>query len=129
MLGWCAGGIAALIIASKVADRVEKIVIWGTRVYVTREDVDIYEGIRDFNKWPEFKKQIYFDMYGEEYSVRAVSAFIDAFRWPFDHGDGNICREVLPFVNAPTLVLHGAKDFKIPVEHPVYLQKNIKLAS
>ncbi|RXN36389.1 valacyclovir hydrolase [Labeo rohita] len=39
---------------------------------------------------------------------------------------GSICREVLPLISCPTLIIHGAKDPMVPSFHPEYLLQNIK---
>lgn len=130
VLGWCAGGIVALIMASKAGgDRVEKIVVWGAKAFITETDVGIYESKRDFKTWPEYKRQTYIAVYGEKYFADTWSTWVDTVRRMFEENDGNICREVLPLIDVPTLILHGANDDFVPAQHAVYLQKNIKLAT
>lgn len=129
LLGWCSGGDVALIMAFKVAERVDKIVVWGCRTYITENDIDIYENKRDFKKWPEYKILTYKKFYGESYFPNIWSTWVDTIRTMFDENEGNICREILPFINVPTLILHGSNDDFVPVEHAIYLQKNMKNAT
>uniref|UniRef100_A0A3P9H030 Biphenyl hydrolase like n=1 Tax=Oryzias latipes TaxID=8090 RepID=A0A3P9H030_ORYLA len=39
---------------------------------------------------------------------------------------GSICREQLPLISCPTLIVHGEKDPMVPSFHPQYLLKHIK---
>lgn len=129
LLGWSDGGITALIAASKAVDQVEKLVVWGSNAYVTEKDVKLYEKIRDIQKWSPPMRQPFIELYGEEYFSQTWSAWVDSFQKILQENKGDICREALPKINAPTLILHGAKDPLVPIEHPVYLHKNIKYGS
>lgn len=129
LLGWSDGGITALIAASKAVDQVVNLIVWGSNAYVTEKDIELYEKIRDIQKWSPSMKQPFIELYGEEYFSETWSAWVDAFQKILQENKGDICREVLPKINAPTLILHGAQDPLVPMEHPVYLRKNIKYGS
>jgi len=129
LLGWSDGGITALIAASKAVDQVEKLVVWGSNAYVTEKDIELYEKIRDVEKWSPRMKQPFVDLYGEKYFSDTWNAWVDSFQMILKTNGGNICREVLSKIKAPTLILHGAQDPLVPMEHPVYLHKNIKHGS
>jgi len=129
LLGWSDGGITALIAASQAVDQVEKLVVWGSNAYVTGNDVELYEKIRDVDKWSPRMRQPFVDLYGEKYFSDTWNAWVDSFRTILEENDGNVCREVLSKINAPTFILHGAKDPLVPMEHPVYLHKHIKQSS
>lgn len=124
LLGSCSGGMTAMIMASEYADRVENIVVWSSKAFVTEDDVERYEAIRHDERVPNF--------YGIEtcYSAKYVAdtkgAWIDSLQALLRDDDGNICREALPRIRAPTLILHGAKDGSVPAHHAVYLHENIK---
>ncbi|NP_001156245.1 valacyclovir hydrolase-like [Acyrthosiphon pisum] len=126
MLGWCNGGCTAMIAASRAADRVDKLVVWSCNAYVTAKDLELYKMTRDVHGWPEGRRITQFKAYGEKYVTDTWSGWIDAFQKILDEDDGDVCRDALAKINAPTLILHGAKDDFIPVEHGVYLQENIK---
>jgi len=126
MLGWCNGGCTALIAASRVADRVDKLVVWSCNAYVTDRDLENYEKTRDVYSWADARRLSQFELYGEKYVSDTWGGWIDAFREIVDEDDGDVCRGALSKINAPTLILHGAKDDFIPVEHGVYLHENIK---
>ena len=40
--------------------------------------------------------------------------------------DGDICKQLLPNIVCPTLIVQGEKDTLVSDEHPDYLEKNIK---
>lgn len=128
LLGWCNGGCTALIVASKAAGRVEKVVVWGGNAYVTEKEVEFYRKLRqNYGKSPEtVADRESVKMHGKKYFLDTWSACVDSFRAILDDNGGNICREALPKVKAPTLVLHGALDANVPVEHAVYLHENIE---
>ncbi|XP_060870984.1 valacyclovir hydrolase-like [Metopolophium dirhodum] len=125
MLGWCNGGCTAMIAASRAADRVDKLVVWSCNAYVTAKDLEYYETTRDVHDWPEGRRISQFKAYGEKYVSDTWSGWIDAFRKILDEDDGDVCRDALAKIKAPTLILHGAKDVFVPIEHGVYLHENI----
>ncbi|XP_060849607.1 valacyclovir hydrolase-like [Rhopalosiphum padi] len=129
LLGWSDGGITALIMASKAVDRVEKLIVWGSNSYVTEKDVELYEKIRDVQNWSPRMKQPFVELYGEKYFSDTLNAWVDSFQIILKENGGDICREALSKINAPTLILHGAQDPLVPMEHPVYLHKKIKYGS
>ncbi|XP_022173716.1 valacyclovir hydrolase-like [Myzus persicae] len=126
MLGWCNGGCTAMIAATRAADRVDKLVVWSCNAYVTGKDLDFYETTRNVSDWPAGRRLPQFGFYGEKYVSDTWSGWIDAFRKILDEHDGDVCRSALAKIDAPTLIMHGAKDEFVPLEHGVYLHENIK---
>lgn len=51
LLGWSDGGITALILAAKYPQCINSMVVWGANATVTKEDIELYEKIRDTSKW------------------------------------------------------------------------------
>ncbi|CAH1737410.1 valacyclovir hydrolase-like isoform X2 [Aphis gossypii] len=129
LLGWSDGGITALIMASKAVDSVEKLIVWGSNAYVTEKDVELYEKIRDIENWSPRMRQQFIELYGKKYFSDTWNAWVDYFQVVLKENGGDICREALSKINAPTLILHGAQDPLVPMEHPVYLHKKIKYGS
>lgn len=126
LLGSCSGGIVAMIMASEHVDRVENVVVWSSKAFVTRRDLELYEAVRNVDAWPEdFVSNGLEECYGKTYHSDTWAAWIDSLHEVFRTG-GNVCREALSKIRAPTLVLHGAKDNLVPVEHVVYLHENIE---
>jgi len=116
-----------MIMASKYVDRVEKLVVWSSKAFVTEKDLELYETFRDVKDWPEdFVSQDHVECYDDKYYADTWAAWIDSLHAVLRENDGNICREALPKIQAPTLVLHGALDNLVPTEHVVYLHENIK---
>lgn len=128
-MGWSDGGITALIAASKAVDQVEKLVVWGSNAYLTEKDIELYEKIRDIQKWSPHMKQPLIELYGEKYFSDTWNAWVDAYQAIYKDNKGDICQEAIPKIKAPTLILHGAQDYLVPMEHPVYLHKNLKYGS
>lgn len=107
----------------------ENLVVWGSNAYVTEKDVELYEKIRDVQKWSQRMRQPFIELYGEKYFSETWSAWVDSFQTILKQNKGDICREALPKISAPTLILHGAQDPLVPMEHPVYLHNNLKYGS
>jgi len=78
LLGWSDGGITALIIAAGYPDRVNNLVIWGANAFVTQEDAELYEKIRNIDNWSEAMRKPFIDVYGEEYFRTQFSLWVDA---------------------------------------------------
>ncbi|XP_060869456.1 valacyclovir hydrolase-like [Metopolophium dirhodum] len=129
LLGWSDGGITALIMASKAVDKVEKLIVWGSNAYVTEKDIELYEKIRDVQKWSPRMRQPFIDLYGEKYFSDTWNAWVNSFQIILKENEGDICRKALSKIDAPTLILHGAQDPLVPMEHPVHLHKKIKYGS
>ncbi|CAI6343250.1 unnamed protein product [Macrosiphum euphorbiae] len=129
LLGWSDGGITALIMASKAVESVEKLIVWGSNAYVTEKDIELYEKIRNVQKWSPRMRQPFIDLYGEKYFSDTWNAWVNSFQIILKENGGDICREALSKIDAPTLILHGAQDPLVPMEHPVHLHKKIKYGS
>jgi len=126
MLGWCNGGSTAIIAASKVADRVDKLVVWSCSAYVTGNVLEVLESSRDVHRWPESRRIPRFKMYGEKYLSDKWSELLDAFQAILNDDGGDVCIGALEQIKAPTLILHGIWDEILPIDHAGFLHKNIK---
>ncbi|KAK3854783.1 hypothetical protein Pcinc_038758 [Petrolisthes cinctipes] len=126
LLGWSDGGISAMMLAATFPQHVERMVLWGSNAYVAEEDVKIYNGIRDVNKWSERMRAPLEAVYGKEYFKAAWEGWVDILTKIFKEKDGDLCREDLAKISCPTLIVHGAKDPMVPLYHPHYLRDNIK---
>ena len=78
MLGWSDGGITAMIVAGRYPNLVRKLVVWGANSYVTKEEIDVYNSIRDIDTWSKRMKQPMIELYGEEYFREQWGKWIDA---------------------------------------------------
>lgn len=45
IMGWSDGGISGMIAAARYPELVDKLVIWGANAYITKTDMDAYEGM------------------------------------------------------------------------------------
>lgn len=63
--------------------------------------------------------------YGEDYFKKAWSDWIDTMLRLYEKQNGDLCKQVLSKIRCPTLIIHGAKDAMVLLEHPTYLKENI----
>uniref|UniRef100_A0A8C2SGN0 Biphenyl hydrolase like n=1 Tax=Capra hircus TaxID=9925 RepID=A0A8C2SGN0_CAPHI len=126
LLGWSDGGITALIAAARYPSYVSKMVIWGANAYVTEQDTEIYQGIRDVSKWSERTRKPLEALYGFDYFARTCEKWVDGIE-QFKHlPDGSICLDLLPLVQCPTLIVHGEKDPLVPRFHADFLHRHVR---
>ncbi|KAI4828669.1 hypothetical protein KUCAC02_022748 [Chaenocephalus aceratus] len=100
LLGWSDGGITAMMAAAKNPDLISRMVVWGSNAFVSQQDLELYEAVRD--------------------------AWVDGIAQYAKRPEGSICMELLPLISCPTLIIHGEKDPMVPNFHPQYLLKHIK---
>ncbi|XP_053286530.1 valacyclovir hydrolase [Pleuronectes platessa] len=126
LLGWSDGGISSLIAAARSPDLVHKLVVWGSNAFITQQDLDLYNAVRDVSKWSARMRQPMEDMYGAEVFAGTWAAWVDGVTQFIKRPEGSICMECLPLITCPTLIVHGEKDPMVPIFHPQYLHKHIK---
>lgn len=125
VVGWSDGGITGLILAGRKPSQVEKLVIWGSNAYIAPKEAEIYEDIRDVSKWSTRMREPMEKVYGVDGFPKVWSAWVDGMLGIYKHRNGDICKEVLDKIRAPTFILHGAKDPMIVPEHVPHLQNSI----
>ncbi|KYN30104.1 PREDICTED: valacyclovir hydrolase [Trachymyrmex cornetzi] len=125
LIGWSDGGITSLLLASAYPDSVYRMVVFGANAYIHPDETKIYESIRDINKWSEKMRTPMIQIYGEDYFQKIWSDWIDAMLRLYEKQNGDLCKQVLPKIKCPTLIIHGAKDAVVLPEHPTYLKQNI----
>lgn len=123
ILGFCAGGATALILAANYPQRVVNVAVWGTKAYVGETDKQNVRRFMSGETLSQSANDANIIIYGEEECKRMYENLSDAF---FKMGD--ICKSDLPNVECPVLILHGEADNWITKEHPLYLAENIKKA-
>jgi valacyclovir hydrolase len=128
VLGWSDGGISALIMAAKYPQNVRKLVVWGANAYVTDEEIQGYESIRNTDAWNPRVREHYLSVYDAGYFRRLCSNWVDAYNVLKAKRGGDICRDALERIQCPTLVIHGEKDQMVPNFHPEFLVQKIKNA-
>ena len=90
MLGWSDGGIVAMIVAAGYPDRINNLVIWGANAFVTQEDAELYEKVRDIDNWSDAMRTPFLQVYGEEYFRTQFSQWVDAICTYFKKFNGNV---------------------------------------
>ncbi|MBZ3869777.1 Valacyclovir hydrolase [Sciurus carolinensis] len=126
LLGWNEGGITELFAAVKYPSYINKMVIWGAKAYVTKEDKRIYRGIWDVSKWSEKTRKPLEALYGYDYLAKTCEKWVDGIG-QFKHlPNGNICRHLLPLVQCPTLIVHGEKDILVARFHADFIHEHVK---
>lgn len=65
------------------------------------------------------------NIYGEDGLQKLISDWVTAMVDLKEKHDGEICRDLIPKINAPTMILHGAKDPLVPALHYKFLRDNI----
>ncbi|KAK9871152.1 hypothetical protein WA026_011434 [Henosepilachna vigintioctopunctata] len=125
ILGWSDGGVAAIFLAEKYPEAVDKLIIWGTFSYILEEERELYEKLRDISRWPEHIKAPFIKVYGEEVLQNMQNSWYNAIQEIYKN-NGDICRSIVKNIKCPTLILHGDKDHLIYPEHPKYFMENIK---
>uniref|UniRef100_A0A8D3B4Q7 AB hydrolase-1 domain-containing protein n=2 Tax=Scophthalmus maximus TaxID=52904 RepID=A0A8D3B4Q7_SCOMX len=126
LLGWSDGGISALIAAAGHSDLIRKMVVWGSNAFITQQDLDLYDAVRDVSKWSARMRQPLEDVYGAEAFADTWEAWVDGVAQFIKRPAGNICMELLPLITCPTLIIHGEKDPMVPTLHAQYLHKHIQ---
>ncbi|KAM8966966.1 serine hydrolase BPHL [Pelodytes ibericus] len=126
LLGWSDGGITALIAAAKYPSLINKLVVWGANAHVTEEDLKLYNAVKDVSNWSENMRKPMEDLYGKEYFASTFKAWVEAMSSYSSRSDGNICRHLLPFIECPTLIIHGQKDGMVPQFHCHFIHQQIK---
>lgn len=123
ILGFCAGGATGLILAAAYPKRVLNIAVWGTKAYVSEEDKENLKKLVSIETVSSSAHDENLKVYGAEELHRMYGNFVDATMRMDD-----ICKDALPKVECPVLVLHGEADNWIRKEHPLYLAANLQNA-
>jgi len=124
LMGWSNGGTTAMLAAIAYPELIRKLVIWGTRSYIAKEDIEKIEQVKDVEKWSERMKKSMEEVHGKEFPTLWAS-FCKAYIAIYESG-GDICSNSLKNIAAPTLVMFGEKDALVAAEHINHLHKNIE---
>lgn len=65
-------------------------------------------------------------LYGETGLQDMWSGWCNTMLDIFKLNGGNVCKEDLPLIKSPTLIVHGDKDPLVSAEQPIYLSQKIK---
>jgi len=76
--------------AAGCPDRIQNLVIWGSNAFVTQEDIECYEKVRDIANWSDAMRKPFIEVYGEEYFRTQFSLWVDAISLYLNHSEGNL---------------------------------------
>lgn len=124
VLGWCDGGIAGIMMTTIHPQAVRKLIVFGTRSYITADELKVYEETRDISTW-DAMSGVTVKMYGASILSRMWSEWLDALNGYYTKSKGDICTDALSQVSCPTLIVHGAKDGMCPLFHAEYLRDHV----
>lgn len=123
---WSDGGITGLILAGKHPQNVQKLLIFGSNAFIIKDELKIYDSIRDVSKWSAKMREPLENLYGAEYFKTTWENWVDTFKKIYHEKDGDLCVKFLKDIKAETLILHGEKDPMLHKVHVPYLMENIK---
>lgn len=126
LLGWSDGGITAMTAAARNSDLIKKLVIWGSNAFVSKQDLELYNAVRDISQWSARMRQPMEEVYGAEIFAKTWEGWVDGISQFGENPKGDICMKLLPLISCPTLIIHGEKDPMVPGFHPQYLLQHIK---
>jgi len=125
VLGWCGGGVTAICLAAQFPDAIKKLVIWGSRTYLTKDDVKRSEELEDLKNWNPRFREAFEAIYGVPNLALLWQKFTDSVRAMYAKTGGDVCTEEMTKVSCPTLILHGGRDKFSPLSHAEYMKYHI----
>ncbi|KAG9413039.1 hypothetical protein AC1031_016057 [Aphanomyces cochlioides] len=88
--------------------------------------MELYESIRDVNKWNPKRREELAAVHGGTDALQSRwSEWLDTMGRIFEDKQGDICTAFLPDVKCKTLVLQGEKDTLVPRFQAEYLSERI----
>lgn len=127
MLGWSDGGITALCAAIACPSAVDKMVVLAANAYISQSDIDMIHKVEDVSKWSDRMRAPMEAVYGVQGFPILWTGWCNAFKEYFNRG-GDICSEEVHKISCPTLVVQGAKDPMVAMEHVGFLHETIPFA-
>lgn len=85
----------------------------------------VFAEIRKVDDWSAGMRNTFTSIYGYEGLQSLVDGFFNGMAEIKDKRNGDICKEMVKNIVAPTLILHGEKDPLVPSKHYKYLHTNI----
>lgn len=80
VVGWSDGAISATILAATRPEAVKKLAVFGIQGYITKEDIESYEGLRDVEKaWSKRMLDTHRPVYGDDLQPM-WNSFCDAMK-------------------------------------------------
>jgi valacyclovir hydrolase len=121
--GWSDGAVSGLLLTLSRPRSVAKLILWGGNAQVTAEDIEGYERTRLLSSWSPRMVEALRSIYGD--ALQDLWArWCDAQKALYQAG-GELCRQRLPLIRCPTLILQGGKDPLVPSFHAEVLHQDI----
>ncbi|EDV25369.1 Valacyclovir hydrolase [Trichoplax sp. H2] len=126
VLGWCDGGVSAMLLAANYPDNVKKLILLGCRAFISEEDQNRYRNMQDITKFNPFILRDFIKVHGNKETAQTIwSSYLNTFFQLFNR-DNNLCQSELTMIKCPTIILHGKHDYLVPAFHAQYLRDHIK---
>ncbi|XP_076765897.1 serine hydrolase BPHL [Xylocopa sonorina] len=125
LIGWSNGGVTSLILASMFPNNVRKMVTVASNAYITPEEMNVYKQYRNIDTWSEKMRAPLIAVYGEDYFRTIWCSWLDSVSRICEKRNGDMCKESLPKIECPTLIIHGKKDPMVLSQHSAYLKEHI----
>ena len=127
VLGWCDGGVSAICLAAQFPTAIRKLVVWGSRAYITEYDLKVSEELEDLQRWAPQALEANISVYGLPGLSKIWHKFVDSLR-TFRNlkTDGDVCTNELSKVKCSTLIVHGDRDVLCPQSHAEYMKDRIE---
>ena len=117
VLAFSDSGRTAILMSARYPQVVNKLVIWGTCVFICPEIRRILPMFRDTSVWSRERLRMYESVYGDD--VEAIwCGWIDYILTLED------ITQYLKQIKCPTLILHGQKDEIVPLQPHAHHLKN-----
>ena len=128
VLGWCDGGVTGIFLTALFPSAVTKLVLWGSRTYITEHDVKTSEEFEKIDKWGVTFREAWLPVYGGASKIitlqKEFTAALNGFLAVSESSE--ICAREMSEIECPTLILHGEKDDVSPMYHAEHMNKSIK---
>ena len=99
VLGWCDGGVTAICLAAQFPDVIKKLVIWGSRTYLTKDDVKRSEELEDLKNWNPRFREAFEAIYGVPNLALLWQKFTDSVRALYAKTGGDVCTEEMSILS------------------------------
>lgn len=115
-----------MILAGKHPSHIQKLIFFGSNAFVVKEELTIYENIRDVSKWSPKMREPLEKLYGADYFKSTWENWVDTFKKIYHEKNGDLCLKFLDKIKAETLILHGEKDPMLAKLHVPFLMEKLK---
>ncbi|KAL1459184.1 hypothetical protein WDU94_011191 [Cyamophila willieti] len=115
LFGWCDGAHMSVLFSLKYPHMVHKLVIWGTKASLSRDNVLVFERMRRLSNWSQTSRSEALKAYDNDVSYinDTFNQYVDAINIMYRTCEGELYRDLLPYVHVPVLLLHSIDDMMV----------------